>query len=283
MMVILFVLMFILAIHSCILPGSKEGLLFYVKPSFNNLVHEYGLSESIFAAMGQAFFTLSLGIGAMAIFGSYFDNERSLGGESVRIICLDTTIALLSGFIIFPACSAFSVEAGSGPSLLFISLPNVFTQMGLGNIWGAVFFLAMIFASISTLIAVFENIVAYWMDQRGWTRKNAVILNFILLFILSIPCVLGFNVLSGFQPFGPGTGILDLEDFVVSNLILPLGSMAFVLFCTMKRGWGWDNFIKEADQGEGLKFPSWLRIYCKYILPIIILIVTINGIYGVLS
>ena len=283
MMVILFVLMFILAIHSCILPGSKEGLLFYVKPSFNNLVHEYGLSESIFAAMGQAFFTLSLGIGAMAIFGSYFNNERSLGGESVRIICLDTTIALLSGFIIFPACSAFSVEAGSGPSLLFISLPNVFTQMGLGNIWGAVFFLAMIFASISTLIAVFENIVAYWMDQRGWTRKNAVILNFILIFMLSIPCVLGFNVLSGFQPFGPGTGILDLEDFVVSNLILPLGSMAFVLFCTMKRGWGWDNFIKEADQGEGLKFPSWLRIYCKYILPIIILIVTINGIYGVLS
>ena len=283
MMMVLFVLMFILAIHSCLLPGGHDGLLFYVKPSFNNLVHEYGLSESIFAAMGQAFFTLSLGIGAMAIFGSYFNNERTLGGETVRIICLDTTVALLSGFIIFPACSAFSVEAGTGPSLLFISLPNVFTQMTLGNVWGTVFFLAMIFAALSTLIAVFENIIAYWMDQKGWTRKNAVILNFFLLFVLSLPCVLGFNVLSGFQPFGPGTGVLDLEDFLVSNLILPLGSMAFVFFCTMKRGWGWDSFIKEADQGEGLRFPSWLRIYCKYILPIGILVVTINGIYGVLS
>ena len=283
MMMILFVLMFILAIHSCLLPDSREGLLFYIRPDFGNLVHEYGLSESIFAAMGQAFFTLSLGIGAMAIFGSYFNNEHTLGGETIKIICLDTTVALLSGFIIFPACSAFGVEAGTGPALLFVSLPNVFTRMPAGNIWGAFFFLAMIFAALSTLIAVFENIVSYWMDNRGWTRKNAVILNFILLFFLSIPCVLGFNVLSGFQPFGEGTGVLDLEDFLVSNLILPLGSMAFVFFCTMKRGWGWKNFIAEADIGSGFRFPSWLRVYCSYILPIIILIVTINGIYGVLS
>ena len=283
MMMVLFVLMIILAIHSCLLPDSHDGLLFYIRPDFGNLVHEYGLSESIFAAMGQAFFTLSLGIGAMAIFGSYFNNEHTLGGETIKIICLDTTIALLSGFIIFPACSAFGVEAGSGPSLLFVSLPNVFTRMPAGNIWGAVFFLAMIFAALSTLIAVFENIVSYWMDNRGWTRKNAVFLNFVLLFILSIPCVLGFNVLSGFQPFGEGTGVLDLEDFLVSNLILPLGSMAFVFFCTMKKGWGWKNFIEEADKGSGFRFPSWLRVYCSYILPIIILIVTINGIYGVLS
>ncbi len=283
MMIVLFILMFILAIHSCILPGSTEGLLFYIRPDFGNLVHEYGLSESIFAAMGQAFFTLSLGIGAMAIFGSYFDNERTLGGESVRIICLDTTIALLSGFIIFPACSAFGVEPGSGPSLLFLSLPTVFTQMAGGRLWGAVFFLAMIFAALSTLIAVFENICSYWMDSRGWTRRNAVILNFILLFFLSIPCVLGFNVLSGFQPFGEGTGVLDAEDFLVSNLILPLGSLVFVLFCTHRSGWGWKNFLKEANQGKGLKVPAGLRFYCAWILPIIILLVTVNGIYGVLA
>ncbi len=283
MMVILFLLMLILAIHSCLLPGGHDGLMFYIRPDFDNLVHEYGLSESIFAAMGQAFFTLSLGIGAMAIFGSYFDNKHTLGGESIKIICLDTTVALLAGFIIFPACSAFGVEAGSGPSLLFISLPNVFTRMPAGNIWGAFFFLAMIFAALSTLIAVFENIVAYWMDMKGLSRKKAVVINFILLFFLCLPCIFGFNILSGFQPFGEGTGVLDLEDFLVSNLILPLGSMAFVFFCTQKRGWGWKNFVNEADIGDGFKFPRWLRVYCTYILPVIILIVTINGIYGVVA
>ena len=283
MMVVLFLLMLILAIHSCLLPGAGEGIRFYMKPDFGNLVHEYGFSESIFAAMGQAFFTLSLGIGAMAIFGSYFDNKRSLGGESIRIICLDTTVALLSGFIIFPACSAFGVEAGSGPSLLFISLPNVFTQMGGGGVWGAVFFLAMIFAALSTLIAVFENICAYWMDMKGWPRKKAAVINFVLLFVLSLPAVLGYNVLSGIQPIGAGSTILDGEDFLVSNIILPLGSLAYVIFCTHRYGWGWDKFRAEANLGEGLKVPSALRIYCAWILPIIIAVISINGIYGVFA
>ena len=256
---------------------------FYMKPDFGNLIHEYGLSESVFAAMGQAFFTLSLGIGAMAIFGSYFDRNRSLGGESIRIICLDTTIALLSGFIIFPACSSFGVEAGSGPSLLFISLPNVFTQMSIGGVWGSVFFLAMIFAALSTLIAVFENISAYWMDMHGWSRRKAAAINFILIFILALPCVLGYNVLSGIQPLGEGSTILDTEDFIVSNIILPLGSLAYVLFCTHRYGWGWDRFIDEANAGKGLKVPSWLRFYCAWILPIIIAIISVKGIYDVFA
>lgn len=283
MMVILFLLMAALAVHSCLLPGAGEGISFYMKPDFGNLIHEYGLSESVFAAMGQAFFTLSLGIGAMAIFGSYFDRNRSLGGESIRIICLDTTIALLSGFIIFPACSSFGVEAGSGPSLLFISLPNVFTQMSIGGVWGSVFFLAMIFAALSTLIAVFENISAYWMDMHGWSRRKAAAINFILIFILALPCVLGYNVLSGIQPLGEGSTILDTEDFIVSNIILPLGSLAYVLFCTHRYGWGWDRFIDEANAGKGLKVPSWLRFYCAWILPIIIAIISVKGIYDVFA
>lgn len=278
MMVILFVLMFILAIHSCLLPNAGEGIAFYMKPDFGNLVHEYGFGESVFAAMGQAFFTLSLGIGAMTIFGSYFDRKRSLGGESIRIICLDTTVALLSGFIIFPACASFGVEAGSGPSLLFISLPNVFTQMGMGGIWGAVFFLAMIFAALSTLIAVFENISAYWMDMHGWSRRKAAIINFIALFVLSLPAVLGYNVLSDIQPLGAGSTILDGEDFLVSNIILPLGSLAYVIFCSHRYGWGWDKFIAEANTGEGLKVPTALRFYCAWILPLIIAIISVNGI-----
>ena len=278
MMMILFILMFVLAIHSCLLPGAGDGIRFYMKPDFGNLVHEYGFGESVFAAMGQAFFTLSLGIGAMAIFGSYFDNKRSLGGESIRIICLDTTVALLSGFIIFPACSSFGVEAGSGPSLLFISLPNVFTQMAMGGIWGAVFFLAMIFAALSTLIAVFENICAYWMDMHGWSRKKAAAINFVLLFMLSLPALLGYNVLSGIQPLGAGSTILDGEDFLVSNIILPIGSLAYVIFCTHRYGWGWDKFTAEANLGEGLKVPQALRFYCAWILPIIIAVISINGI-----
>ena len=278
MMVILFLLMLVLAIHSCLLPGAGDGIRFYMKPDFGNLIHEYGFGESVFAAMGQAFFTLSLGIGAMAIFGSYFDNKRTLGGESIRIICLDTTVALLSGFIIFPACSSFGVEAGSGPSLLFISLPNVFTQMTMGGIWGAVFFLAMIFAALSTLIAVFENISAYWMDMHGWSRKKAAIINFVLLFILSLPAVLGYNVLSDIQPIGAGSTILDGEDFLVSNIILPLGSLAYVIFCTHRYGWGWDKFTAEANQGNGLRVPNALRFYCAWILPLLIAIISVNGI-----
>ena len=279
MMLILFILMIVLAIHSCLLPGAGEGIRFYMRPDFGNLVHEYGLGESVFAAMGQAFFTLSLGIGAMAIFGSYFDNKRSLGGESIRIICLDTTVALLAGFIIFPACSAFGVEAGSGPSLLFISLPNVFTQMSMGGVWGAVFFLAMIFAALSTLIAVFENICAYWIDMHGWSRQKAAIINFVLLFVLSLPAVLGYNVLANIQPLGAGSTILDGEDFLVSNIILPLGSLAYVIFCTHRYGWGWDKFIAEANTGEGFKVPKALRFYCAWILPLIIVVIFIGSVF----
>ena len=283
MMVILFILMIVLAIHSCLLPGGGDGIRFYLMPDFDNLIHEYGFSESLFAAMGQAFFTLSLGIGAMAIFGSYFDRNRTLGGESIRIICLDTMVALLSGLIIFPACSSFGVEAGSGPSLLFISLPNVFTQMRMGGIWGAVFFLAMLFAAFSTLIAVFENICAYWIDLRKWSRKKAAAVNLVLLFVLSMPCVLGYNVLSSIQPLGAGSTILDGEDFLVSNIILPLGSLAYVLFCTHRYGWGWKPFIDEANSGEGLKVPAGLRFYCAWILPIIIAVICVNGIIGVFA
>ena len=274
----LFIIMLILVFRSVTLPGAGEGLKFYLTPDFGKMA-ENGLGEAIFAAMGQAFFTLSLGIGAMAIFGSYFDNKRSLGGESIRIICLDTTVALLSGFIIFPACSAFSVEAGTGPSLLFISLPNVFTQMSMGGVWGAVFFLAMIFAALSTLIAVFENICAYWIDMHGWSRQKAAIINFVLLFVLSLPAVLGYNVLAGIQPLGAGSTILDGEDFLVSNIILPLGSLAYVIFCTHRYGWGWDKFIAEANTGEGFKVPKGLRFYCAWILPLIIVVIFIGSVF----
>ena len=282
MMLILLALMIVLAIRSCFLDGASAGLEFYLKPDFGKL-HENGLFNAIFAAMGQAFFTLSLGIGAMAIFGSYFSSERSLSGETVKIMALDTTVALLSGLIIFPACFAYGVEAGSGPGLLFLSLPEVFAKMAGGRFWGAVFFLAMAFAALSTLIAVFENIVSYWIDIKGLQRKKAVLLNFILLFVLSIPCVLGFNVLSGFQPLGEGSTVLDLEDFLVSNIILPLGSLVMVFFCTQKIGWGWKNFLTEADKGEGMKFPSWLRVYCKWILPLIIIFVFVVGLWQILA
>lgn len=280
MMALLFILMISLAIHSVTLDGAHEGLMFFIKPDPSNLV-EYGLGESIFAAMGQAFFTLSLGIGAMAIMGSYFSTERSLTGESVRIVCLDTSIALLSGFIIFPACSAFGIEAGSGPSLLFITLPNVFSQMTGGVLWATLFFLAMAFAALTTLIAVFENILSYWMDMKGMSRKKATVLNIVIFLIAILPCIFGYNIWSGFMPFGEGTGIMDLEDFIVSNLLLPLGSLVMVLFCTSRYGWGWNKFIETADMGEGLKFPKKLRFYCAYILPIIILFVTIKGIIDI--
>lgn len=277
MMIVLFGMMVALAIYACTLPNASAGLKFYLLPDFSKLV-DSGLFNSIFAAMGQSFFTLSLGIGSMAIFGSYLSDERSLTGEVVRIISLDTSIALLAGLIIFPACFAYNVEAGAGPSLLFISLPEVFSKMNGGVFWGTIFFLAMFFAALSTLVAVFENIVAYWIDIRKMDRKKAVILNFILIGVGSLPCILGFNVLSGVQPLGAGTGILDLEDFIVSNLLLPLGSLTMAIFCSWKIGWGWDNFIAEADKGTGLKFPKWLKGYCKYILPLIIIFVFVAGI-----
>ena len=281
MMGLLFLLMAVLAIHSVTLEGAHDGLMFYIKPNLQNLIS--GSSEAVFAAMGQAFFTLSLGIGAMAIMGSYFNDSRSLTGETGRIIVLDTTVALLSGFIIFPACSAFNIQADSGPSLLFITLPNVFSQMRGGAFWGALFFLAMSFAALTTLITVFENILSYWMDIRKMTRRNAILLNIAIFAVGTLPCIFGFNIWSGIHPLGGSSGIMDFEDFLVSNLLLPLGSLVMIIFCTSRYGWGWKNFIEEADKGAGMKFPKWLRLYVAYILPIIILYVTVQGIWNIFA
>lgn len=233
--------------------------------------------------MGQAFFTLSVGMGGMAIFGSYIGKEQSLTGESINVIILDTFVAIMSGLIIFPACYSYGVNPQAGPSLLFITLPTIFNQMPLGRLWGVLFFVFMGFAAMSTLIAVFENIISYWIDLHGVSRKKAAFFNTIALIILSLPCILGFNVLSGIHPLGPGTGILDFEDFLISNTIMPLGSVVFVLFCTQKNGWGFKKFIDEADAGQGIKFPKWLRLYVTYILPIFILIVFVQGYWTIFT
>lgn len=278
MMLALLALMIVLAIRSMTLPGASEGLSFYLLPDFNK-IREAGFGEVIFAAMGQSFFTLSLGIGAIAIFGSYIDKERSLTGEAVWVTLLDTSVAFIAGLIIFPACFAFDINAGSGPSLLFVTLPNVFNTMSGGRIWGTLFFICMIFAALSTVIAVFENIICFATDLTGCSRQKAVIINLIAILILSMPCLLGFNILSGIQPFGSGSGIMDLEDFIISNNLLPIGSLIYLLFCTSRYGWGFKNFTKEADSGNGIKFPKWARIYVSYILPLIVLIIFIQGYY----
>jgi len=282
MMTILFLVMILLAIKSISLPGASAGLKFYLLPDFSRLA-EGDLWNAIYAAMGQAFFTLSLGIGSMAIFGSYIGKERALTGESVNIIALDTAVALMSGLIIFPASFAFGVNADAGPSLIFITLPNIFNSMVGGRLWGALFFVFLSFAALSTVIAVFENIVSYWMDVHKWSRRKAVFINIAAVIVLSMPCVLGFNVLAGFQPLGPGTGVLDLEDFIVSSTLLPLGSLVFVFFCCSKRGWGWKNFIAEADTGTGLKFPTWARVYTTWILPFIVLVVFVMGYWNIFA
>lgn len=276
MMVSLLALMIILAIRSVMLEGSSTGLKFYLYPDFSKLV-ESGISESIFAAMGQAFFTLSLGIGALAIFGSYIGKDRSLTGEAVSVTILDTFVALMAGLIIFPACFAYNIKPDSGPSLIFITLPNVFNEMSGGRVWGSLFFLFMSFAAISTIIAVFENIISFAMDLTGCSRGKAVAVNLIVIIILSMPCVLGFNLLSGFTPFGPGSNILDLEDFIVSNNLLPLGSLVYLLFCTSRYGWGFKKFTAEANAGKGIKFPNWAKVYVTWILPIIVLAIFIQG------
>lgn len=276
MMGFLFVILVALCIRSVTLEGAMEGLSFYLIPDFGKMV-ENGLGEAIFAAMGQAFFTLSLGIGAMAIFGSYIKKDRSLTGESINICALDTMIALMAGLIIFPACFAFDVNPGEGPGLVFVTLPNVFNQMLGGQIWGALFFIFMTFAALSTIIAVFENIISFAIDLWGWSRKKAVLVNGLLIIALSMPCVLGFNLWSGFTPLGAGTTIQDLEDFIVSNNLLPLGSLAYLLFCTSRYGWGWNNFIAEADAGKGIKFPKWARFYLSFILPLIVLFIFVMG------
>lgn len=280
MMVCLLVLMLALCVRSVTLPGAMEGLKFYLVPDFQNLMYDENgtmiLGEAVYAAMGQAFFTLSLGIGALAIFGSYLGKERSLTGEAISVGVLDTFVALIAGLIIFPSCFAFGVNPGEGPGLVFVTLPNVFNQMPLGNVWGGLFFLFMSFAALSTIIAVFENIVAFAMDL-GWSRKKAIVVNGIALIVLSLPCVLGFNVWNNFVT--PVGNIQDLEDFIVSNNLLPLGSLVYLLFCTSRRGWGWKNFIREADAGDGMKFPKWARFYITFILPVIVLVIFVMGYY----
>lgn len=282
MMLCLFALIVVLAVHSLTLDGAMEGVKFYLVPDFTAM-KEIGIGNVIFGALSQAFFTLSIGAGSMTIFGSYLEKNRSLLGESIHITVLDTFVALMAGLIIIPACFAFGVEPGAGPGLVFITLPNVFNQMAGGRIWGALFFLFMSFASLSTVIAVFENILSYSMDRRGWSRKKAVLVNMAAMILLSLPAVLGFNVLSGIQPLGAGTNIMDLEDFIVSNNILPLGSVVFVMFCVSKYGWGWKNFITEADTGDGLKFPVNVQKYMLYVIPAVVVVIYLKGYYDMFS
>ena len=277
MMLALLAIIVILAIRSVTLSGAGEGLKYYLVPDFARM-KEQGIGEVVFAALGQAFFTLSIGMGSMAIFGSYISKDRRLAGESLSIAVLDTFVAFCAGLIIIPACFAYGIEPGAGPGLIFQTLPNLFNAMPGGRIWGTLFFAFMIFAAVSTVVAVFENIISFAMD-KGMSRKKACLANFFAIIILSLPCALGFNVLSFITPLGAGTGILDLEDFIISNNILPLGSLIYVLFCTVKKyGWGWDNFINEANEGKGLKFPTALKIYAKYILPVILVAFWIIGI-----
>lgn len=278
MMIFLIILMFALAVNSLFLKNASSGIKFYLVPDFT-VIKKNGLGTMIFAAMSQAFFTLSLGIGAMEIFGSYLDKKKRITGEAINIICLDTLVALMAGFIIIPACFSFGVQPDSGPSLLFITLPNLFNNMKGGRLWGTLFFIFMSFAALSTIIAVFENIIAMFMDMLGWSRKKSVGINFVLITVLSMPAVLGFNLLSNVQPLGEGTGIMDMEDFLVSSNLLPLGSLVFLMFCVRKNGWGFENFIKEANEGEGVKYPKWLRAYMQYVLPIIVTVIYLKGYY----
>lgn len=278
MMAALLVLIVILAIHSFTLSGAKEGLSFYLVPNLDN-VKAVGLGNVIASAMNQAFFTLSLGIAAMEIFGSYMSKDHTLMSEGARICALDTFVAIAAGLIIFPACFSYGVEVNAGPSLIFVTLPNVFVNMAGGRIWGSLFFLFMTFASFSTVIAVFENIMASCIDNFGWSRKKAALINGIILLIASIPCVLGYNVLSGFHPIA-GKDILDSEDFLVSNILLPLGSLVYLLFCVTRFGWGFKNYQKEANLGKGIKVASWMKWYFLCVLPILIIAIFVIGLIG---
>ena len=279
MMIALLAIMVVLAIHSIFMEGGSEGLSFYLLPSVER-IKKVGIINVIVAAMNQAFFTLSLGMGAMAIFGSYIGKDRSLMGEAVNVALLDTFVALASGLIIFPACFAYGVDVDSGPDLIFITLPNIFNNIPMGRLWGSLFFVFLTFAALSTVLTVFEGIIACTTDLTGWSRKKACVINGILMFILSLPCALGFNVLSGITPFGKKSTIMDLEDFLVSNIILPLGSLIFVVFCTNKKGWGWDNFVREANEGKGIKVKKFMRGYMTYVLPVIIFLLFVFGLYN---
>lgn len=282
MMLALLAIMVVLAINSFTMPGGAEGLSFYLLPDLS-AIEKVGITNILVSAMNQAFFTLSIGMGSMAIFGSYIGKDHSLLGESVNVALLDTFVAVASGLIIFPACSAYGVDVTSGPKLLFITLPNIFNNIPLGRLWGSLFFVFLSFAALSTVLAVFECIIANTMDLWGLSRKKACLINGILLFLLSVPCCLGFNILSGFQPLGAGSTILDLEDTVVSNFILPLGSLVFILFCVTKKGWGWDNFVNEANTGKGLKIKKFMKGYMTYVLPVLVMFVFIMGLVGLIK
>ena len=275
MMVALLALILVLAIHSLTLPGAAEGMKFYLLPSADS-IRANGLGHTITAAMNQAFFTLSLGIAAMEIFGSYMSREHTLAGEATRICILDTFVALMSGVIIFPACFSYGVRPDDGTSLIFKTLPNVFVNMQGGRLWGTLFFLFMIFASFSTVLAVFENLLAFAVDTFGISRKKASVIGCIAILVLSMPCVLGFNVWGDLQLIG-GRGVLDSEDFLVSNLLLPIGSIIYLLFCVSRWGWGFDHYLEEANTGAGPKFPRWLRPYFRYVLPVLIVIILVQG------
>jgi len=275
MMVALLGLIVVLAIHSLTLPGAAEGMKFYLLPSADS-IRANGLGHTITAAMNQAFFTLSLGIAAMEIFGSYMNREHTLAGEATRICILDTFVALMSGVIIFPACFSYGVRPDDGTSLIFKTLPNVFVNMQGGRLWGTLFFLFMIFASFSTVLAVFENLLAFAVDTFGISRKKASVIGCIAILVLSMPCVLGFNVWGDLQLIG-GRGVLDSEDFLVSNLLLPIGSIIYLLFCVSRWGWGFDHYLEEANTGAGPKLPRWLRPYFRYVLPVLIVIILVQG------
>ena len=274
--------MVILVVNSFLLDGAGEGIKFYLVPDFQKM-WEIGIGNVVFGAMSQAFFTLSLGMGSMLIFGSYINKKQGMMGEALTVASLDTSVALMAGFIIIPACFAFGVEPDSGPSLIFITIPNIFAKMAGGQIWSALFFLFLTFAAFSTVVAVFENILSFYMDLFKWKRTKSVVVAGISIILLSVPCVLGFNLWSLFQPLGAGSTILDLEDFIVSNNVLPLGSLAFLLFCTRKNGWGWDNFITESNTGKGPRFPRFIRPYMLYVLPLVIMFIYLKGYYDMFA
>ena len=278
MMIALLLIMVVLAVNSLFMPGAKEGLSFFLVPDFARM-QEVGVVNTLVSAMNQAFFTLSLGIGAMSIFGSYIGKEHSLLGESVRIVVLDTFVAITAGLIIFPACFTYHVDQTSGPSLIFITLPNIFANMSMGRLWGSLFFLLMAFAAMSTVLAVFENIICCGMELTGCSRKKSSLVNLVLIILLSMPCVLGYNLWAwdGFAVFGGA--VLDVEDFLVSNLFLPLGSLVYLLFCVTRYGWGWQNYKKEVNTGEGLKVQDWMRGYLTYVLPLIVVFIFAFGLY----
>lgn len=274
MMIALLVLILALAVNSILLSGAGEGLKFYLVPDFEK-VSEIGIGNIVSAAMNQSFFTLSLGIAAMEIFGSYMSKDNTLPGESVKICALDTFVAIMAGLIIFPACFSYGVEPDQGPALIFITLPNVFVNMAGGRIWGTLFFLFMTFACFSTIIAVFENIISFCIDMFKISRKKSVVINAVIILIASLPCVFGFNIWSGFELFGQN--VLGMEDFLVSNILLPVGSLIYLLFCVTKFGWGFDNYLTECNTGKGMKFARFLKPYFQFVLPILVLIVLVQG------